>query len=254
MPNKSSLSEIQARFAKILKSTRPKIKSSESLFAPSRGPQAALKTRLGIYRHAYFARIEESLADDFPKLRETLGPKSFSKLIRHYLKGYPSQYPGLAQVGKNLPSFLAELPELVGDFAEQTEMEWAQCLCKWSESAEPTHFAELQKLPEEERLNQKLVLSPNTQFVTSRNQAISSVVFYKVRNHIKNQELSPSMEKLLGEIRKGRTLGELITMLSTDEKPAADADSDSGTIDAATALQWISNWVAEGLIVGFLPA
>jgi len=253
MQNKPSLSEIQACFAKILKSTRPNIKSSENLFAPSRSPQVSLKTRLGIYRSAYFARIEESLADDFPKLREALGQKSFSQLIRNYLKGYPSQYPGLAQVGKNLPNFLAELPELeVTQFIEQAEMEWARCLCKWSESAEPTHFAELQKLSEEERLNQKLVLSPNAQFVTSRTQALSSVVVYKVRNQIKNQELSPSMEKLLGEIRKGRTLGELITVLGPDEKPAADADS--GTIDAATALHWISNWVAEGLIVGFLPA
>jgi len=244
MPNKPSLSEIQARFTKLLKAPRlnvSDIRGSEGLFAPARDLQVPLKTRLGIYRYAYFARIEESLADDFPELKEALGEKNFSKLIRHYLKGYPSRYPGLAQIGKNLPAFLAELEEPIGShdvapLIEKAKMEWARCLCQWSENAEPTHFAKLLDLPEDERLKQKLVLSPNAQFVPSTTPGFCTIVFYKVRNEVKNQELSPSMEKLLGEIRKGRTLSELILMLENSEQPA---------------LQWISNWVAEGLIVGF---
>lgn len=241
--SKPSLSEIQARFAKILNAPDLDIESGAEIFASSKNEAASLETRLDIYHYAYFARIEESLAADFPKLKAELGDEEFSELVREYLSKYPSQYPGLAQVGKDLPTFLAETHPYSehGEWSELAKKEWAQCLCQWSENSRPADFSKLLELSENEQLNQKLVLAPSTQIVASQ-------VYFKVNHQVKTIELTPSMEKLLGEIQKGRNLGELTKFLENNSEPAPSADT-AAHENAAPATTWISNWIAAGLII-----
>ncbi len=259
--NPPSLAEIQSRFAAILKKPALDEQDIKELLITSKAESPATpETRLGIYRYAYFARIEESLAADFPKLKIALGDEPFEELIRKYLKAYPSQYSSLAQVGKNLSKFLSE----TAPYSTQSELnelateEWAHCLCQWSESGISADFSKLLELSEEEKLNQVLLLAPSAQFIKTS----SSFVLFKVHHEIKRLELTPSMEKLLGEIRTGRSLGELVTLLENSEEPATVATStDAAALDAALSrrakpatpmmMTWISNWVAAGLITGF---
>lgn len=248
--SKLSLPEIQSKFSKILKSPQLDLKTDAQLFNHSKNQPASLETRLGIYHYAYFARIKESLAADFPKLKLELGDEEFSSLIKNYLKKHPSQYPGLAQVGKNLPKFLSKTKK----YSKQTHLielaqtEWAHCLCKWSESSRPMNFSKLLEMPEEEQLRQSLILAPSAQFTKGH-------VFFKVEHQIKTQELTPSMEELLGEIRLGRNLGELARFLENNSELATGATSqDAAALQAASAMNWISNWVSIGLIIDFSSA
>jgi hypothetical protein len=250
----------------MIRSKNPKTENLGSILSQSSKSKVSLEKRLEIYRHAYCERIKESLAEDFPKLRTLLGEEEFKRLIRDYLEEYPSQYPNLAQVGKNLPKFLAESSQFSSsseqkEHSELAQTEWAHCLCKWSELTQPEDFSKLLELPEEEQLKQTLVLAPSAQFL--KNQ----VIFKAARKvptktsansgfEIKTLELTPSMEKLLDEIQKGRSLGELIQLLQNDEPAptAANPDAQSGAVlDAATTMTWISNWVATGLITSYQP-
>jgi hypothetical protein len=236
----ASLSDLQAQFISILHADELKTKTHESLFKANRSDSVALKTRLGIYHHAYFARIKESLAEDFPKLKQKLGAQGFSKMVRKYLQHYPSRYPRLEQVGQNLPEFLSKCAPYTkqSELSELAQMEWARCLCTWSESDTPSDFSKLLGLTEEERLKQILVLASNAQFV----RGSRACVFFKVLHEVKNLELTPSMEKLLGEIRAGRTLGELTALIENSAELTADA------------MSWISHWVSVGLLASFHAA
>jgi hypothetical protein len=246
----------------MIRSKNPKTENLGSILSQSSKSKVSLEKRLEIYRHAYFERIKESLAEDFPKLRTLLGEEEFNRLIRDYLEEYPSQYPNLGQVGKNLPKFLAESAQFSSsperdDLSKLAQTEWVHCLCKWSELTQPEDFSKLLELPEEEQLKQTLVLAPSAQFL--KNQVVFKVLTKRAENsgyEIKILELTPSMEKLLDEIQKGRSLGELIQFLQNDEPAptAANPDAQSGAVlDAATTMTWISNWVAAGLITSYQP-
>lgn len=67
-----------------------------------------LVNRLSVYAEAYFHRLSNSLADDFPATVRFLGDDDFRRLINDYLKIHPSSSFTLADVGENLAAFVAE--------------------------------------------------------------------------------------------------------------------------------------------------
>ena len=93
-------------------------------------PAIPRQEQLSIYAEAYFARILESLEDDFPTLRKVLGEESFVKLIADYLKNHPSRYATIGEIGKNLPQFLKtyEMTKAYPFVAEIAQLEW-QLIC-----------------------------------------------------------------------------------------------------------------------------
>ncbi len=64
--------------------------------------------RLQVYAHAYFVRIRDALAAEYPKLAVVLGDHDFTALISRYLDGYPTRHPSLRDAGVRLPRFLSE--------------------------------------------------------------------------------------------------------------------------------------------------
>ncbi len=77
-----------------------------TVVAPSRSLTA--EERLGIYAHAYYARLLECLADCFPVLARALGPEVFQSFAFEYLQRYPSRSYTLDRLGEDFPRFLAE--------------------------------------------------------------------------------------------------------------------------------------------------
>jgi hypothetical protein len=69
--------------------------------------RASAAERLGVYRHAYLARLVAALGDDFPTLRLALGAAAFDALARDYVRVYPSRHPSLRFAGDRLAAFLA---------------------------------------------------------------------------------------------------------------------------------------------------
>ncbi len=89
------------------------------------------ESRLDVYANAYFFRIHDVLAEDYPTLRAVLGETDFHDLVTSYLAVHPSTHPSLRWIGGRLPGFLREHPAAAGVrarcpvAADLAGLEWA---------------------------------------------------------------------------------------------------------------------------------
>ena len=63
--------------------------------------------RLGVYRHAYRARLAEALADNFEILARAMGDEAFAALADAYITAHPSTHPSIRWFGHRLAEFMA---------------------------------------------------------------------------------------------------------------------------------------------------
>lgn len=66
-------------------------------------------TGLGIYAHAYGARLREALENDHPVLGQFLGDESWEALCSGYIAAHPSRVRSLRDFGNALPAYLAKV-------------------------------------------------------------------------------------------------------------------------------------------------
>lgn len=81
----------------------------------SAGGRAAPEIQISVYSHAYRARLDEVLANDFPALHMAIGDDDFYTLTALYIEAYPSSYFSLREFGRDMPSFILELIENSND-------------------------------------------------------------------------------------------------------------------------------------------
>ncbi len=65
--------------------------------------------RLAVYQHAYFARLLECLAAEFPGVQAVLGNDAFESVVAAYLQRYPSASYTLGKLGERFPLALQQL-------------------------------------------------------------------------------------------------------------------------------------------------
>lgn len=75
------------------------------MIAHGRMPPA---TGVGIYTHAYGARLREALAHDHPVLGTYLGDTLWDALCQGYVAAHPSRHRSLRDFGADLPQYLAD--------------------------------------------------------------------------------------------------------------------------------------------------
>lgn len=63
-------------------------------------------SRLDVYRNAYYTRLQDALAHDFPALLAVAGDKAFGAMSTAYLTDHPSTRPSLRWLGQHLPGWL----------------------------------------------------------------------------------------------------------------------------------------------------
>ena len=71
---------------------------------------APVAVRLGVYAHAYGARLAEVLGNDYPALKALLGEAEFERLSAGYLARHPSSEFNARWFGRHLPAFLTTAP------------------------------------------------------------------------------------------------------------------------------------------------
>jgi hypothetical protein len=82
--------------------------------------------RLHVYANAYYVRLIEVMAAEFPALAKALGDELFRDFVTGYLQEFPSNSYTLAELGRRFPEFLAKSrPAREGD---DDEPDWADCL------------------------------------------------------------------------------------------------------------------------------
>lgn len=117
-PELSELAALQARFqAHVLQADA---RDSVALLGvqepgPGQGGMGAAQ-RLGIYHHAYRARLNETLRDSFGHTLRYLGDDWFDALAMAYIETHPSRQANLRWYGEGWPAWLAD--------ALKTELPW----------------------------------------------------------------------------------------------------------------------------------
>ena len=82
--------------------------------------------RLSIYADAYFWRLHDVLAENFPRLAAVVGPEGFEELARGYLAAHPPDEPSVRHVGSHLAGRLAERGDVPPYLADLARLEWAR--------------------------------------------------------------------------------------------------------------------------------
>jgi hypothetical protein len=86
----------------------------------------ATQARLDIYRHAYVARLLETLEDHYPVLHAILGDEDFEALGAAFIREFPSVHRSIRWYGRELADFLAARSPFDEQpiFAELARFEW----------------------------------------------------------------------------------------------------------------------------------
>lgn len=95
-----TLDEKLRRFYAVVVGAAP-VESARDLVESDRVDAA---TRLGVYVHAYHARLADVLVGDYPKLDALVGVRP---LVAAYLRAHPPHHPSLREAGARIAEFLA---------------------------------------------------------------------------------------------------------------------------------------------------
>ena len=82
--------------------------------------------RLEIYADAYFLRLRDVLAEDFPRVAKLVGEETFDALVRHYLKAQPSTEPSVRHLGRAMAEFIRNRDDLPAWVEDLAALEWAR--------------------------------------------------------------------------------------------------------------------------------
>jgi hypothetical protein len=91
-------------------------------------PSATLDSaaRLRVYADAYFSRLHDVLAEDFPRVAAILGAERFEDLVRKYVRSHPSTHPSVHHLGRDLAAAIAQRVDLPSYLADLARLEWAR--------------------------------------------------------------------------------------------------------------------------------
>ena len=108
---------------------------------------ATAAVRVGVYAHAYRARLHGVLALDHPRLRAALGDDDFATLVDRYLAARPPRHPSIAMAGAALPAYLAGATGLPAWLAELVELERVRLNAFVAADARPASREHLVDIP-----------------------------------------------------------------------------------------------------------
>jgi hypothetical protein len=239
----------------ILNSRAPELNAFESLLDL---PPVSIETRLDVYAEGYFARIAESMAQDFPTVMKVLGKDIFFKLLTDYLKEYPSRSFNIGEVGKNLSSFSRThfsvrefefLPELV-------ELEWLLIQSFYANDVEPFDTSRLASFSEEDWASVRLGLDSSV-FVFKSFWPLDDL--WLDRENL--ESLTPCLKSLHelefliyrknGWTHVERIEGDQAACLESLQRDSTLTDALSVFTDPSVAQQWLGHLMQNGLIKDF---
>jgi hypothetical protein len=115
-------------------------------------PSLSVTQGMGIYHHAYRARLLGVMLEDFPAVRYWLGDEEFAALVQAYLDAYPSRHFSLRWLGERFAAFIQQRldPEHSAPLVELAQLEWAFTLAFDALPGEPLSLAQMASLPASE--------------------------------------------------------------------------------------------------------
>jgi hypothetical protein len=225
-----------------------------------RGSESFVSSRLGIYAHMYYARLRDSLRQDYPKLAVVLGTKAFARLALEYLVDNPSDHPSLRYHGRHLARWLERGACSVSardDLAALARLEWARIEVFDAAEAAPLDAEQLAAYPVAHWPSLRLQRVPACAAVET-NFAVAAL-WSAADGDEPLPEVTDERETLLVWRRGFRVyhrplqraeaalLERLATSATLSELCEAAAEMTGG--DAATkVLGWLRQWLADELL------
>lgn len=93
--------------------------------------RASPETQLSVYAHAYQARLEEVLANDFPAMLMAIGDENFNRICDDYITEKPSMFFSLRDFGCHMPEFISKLIQQ-GEIYKNQEWLYELALFEWT--------------------------------------------------------------------------------------------------------------------------
>lgn len=213
--------------------------------------------RLGVYRHAYRARLHEALADDYPALQHLLGAEAFARLCDHVITHHPSRGPNLNHYGVALRDVLSDTrsPRLRHrPFATAlARLEWALVEVLHSAEAPPLDAARLAAFTPAQWAEARFTPSPSLQILVLDHPANawfqawregragpapapgwSATAIYRRGLTMWRMDLSLVAHGLLAALVAGEPLGQALAALD-------------GQAGADRVMRWFAAWVGGGV-------
>lgn len=236
---------------------RRSIGAAESIL-PSQ--HLAPRERVAIYSGMYVARLQECLESDFPALARLVGPKQFERLVRAYLRKFPSRHYSLNALGSHMAEFLdgnfkiarrallADIARLELAMSEvfdspQSELLTPADLTAISPAAWPDLRLRLVQAFQLHafayRANAVVTALRQEKSLPDLRREPTWVAVYRKEWVVWRMDLSRPMFEILSALKRGEPLSQAL---------AAGAESFDGSPEElhASVARWFSEWTAEG--------
>jgi len=222
--------------------------------------------RLEVYASAYFFRILEVLAKDYPALQAAIGEARFHNLITAYLATRPPTRFSLRYAGEGLPAFLADDESAAAatvrdDFpwaADLAGLEWAIVDAFDAPEAPRIGREELARIPPDRWGELRFALDPSVRILGVRwpvnrireafdaerplpsiAAAETALCVWRRDERVFHRRLDPLEAACLGLVSEGATFGTLCERVALEiGEPATPA----------RALTLLTGWVEGGLL------
>ncbi|MFO0982677.1 MAG: DNA-binding domain-containing protein [Planctomycetota bacterium] len=234
-------------------------RAARAVILPS--PSLAPTARVAIYADAYFIRLRDCLAVDYPVVLALLGETSFTRLVRSYLERHPSRHYSLNRLGEKLPHFLAGRAALPRR-ALAHDIALLEAAMGWVFDAAPSPVIarrDLERVPADAW--SRVRLTPITAFrllaLSHRANLIVSavkqgrrlpdcgrrktwVLVYRRQFRVIRMDLTEPMFVVLQELSAGRTIGRALSVLGRRFPRRIEPL-------AAQVFTWFRGWVQDGI-------
>jgi len=255
-----SLAELQASFQRAV------IDGDESVLGLFKAPpRDSRNVRLGVYRHAYSARLVEFIENDFEKLRLFMGPERFTQMARDYAASHTSDHPNARWYSRHLPEFLATddrygQSTALGDLAA---LELAINDAFDAEDAESFTLNDLSSVPVENFASASFAASPSLRRLATgtnvgelwplldadmtdvpavqRLEQPAELLVWRQDLSSHFRELTAEEAMAVDAMREGVPFGVLCEMIAFMDDPDTAA---------TRAANYLRNWIDGGLIAG----
>ncbi len=130
---------------------------------------ASDKERLATYKNAYYGRLAEALATDFPAVKMSIGSDQFSKLCSDYIDKHPSTDTSLRWFGIHFSEFIQQ-HTVIEDYKFLTELatlEWMFINAFDASNADPVPASLVTTIPNESWPNITIDLHPSVYTLNS---------------------------------------------------------------------------------------
>lgn len=185
--NTAAFARLERRFLRLVCQDRPLEEAARACLAddpevlPVSGwveaPSESLAfERLNIYAQLYFARLRDSLRDDYAGFAKLVTARTFDRLASRYILRHPSDNPSLRHHGRHFPEFLSRglgevgdaFADLRPDAADLCRLEWSRIECFDAADAAALTSARLKSLKSGSFEDMRLALVPAAQLLTTR--------------------------------------------------------------------------------------